>query len=63
MKLVFVELSDEERNRVSGNRAAIDALGQSLGPEVAAALGGYVKGWHPISANTHARDTSSHDET
>jgi len=45
-RVVFVELTDEEWNRVQGNQAAINALGQSLGPEIAAALGGYVKAWH-----------------
>jgi hypothetical protein len=46
-KLVYVELTAEEWTRVYGNQGAIDALGQALGPEIAAALGGYVKGWHP----------------
>ncbi len=45
-RVVFVELTDEEWNRVQGNQAAINALGQALGPEIAAALGGYVKAWH-----------------
>lgn len=45
-RVVFVELTDEEWNRVQGDQVAINALGQSLGPEIAAALGGYVKAWH-----------------
>ncbi len=58
MKLVFVELTDDEWNRVYGNQTAIDALGQSLGPEIAKALGGYVKGWHPAPESTCARKTN-----
>ncbi len=45
LKPVYVQLSDEEWNAARGNQVAIDALGQALGPEVAEALGGYVKGW------------------
>ena len=45
-KLIYVELTDQEWHRVYGNQAAIDALGQQLGPEIATALGGYVKAWH-----------------
>ncbi len=45
-RVVFVELTDDEWNRVQGNQAAVNALGQSLGPEIAQALGGYVKAWH-----------------
>ena len=40
------DLTPEEWNRVQGDQAAINALGQSLGPEIAEALGGYVKAWH-----------------
>ncbi len=45
MRLVYVEISDAEWNAVYGNQAAINALGIALGPEIAAALGGYVKRW------------------
>ncbi len=44
-QMVYAELSAEEWNRVQGNQAATDALAQELGPEVATALGGYVKRW------------------
>ena len=45
-RVVFVELTSEEWNRVQGDQVAINALGQALGPEIAQALGGYVKAWH-----------------
>ncbi len=59
MKVVFVELTTEEWNRVYGDQKAIDALGQSLGPEIAAALGGYVKGWQPAPESDSARNASN----
>ncbi len=52
MQLVYVELSEAEWNTLYGNQAAINALGQALGPEIAAALGGYVKGWDPGAGST-----------
>ncbi len=59
MKVVFVELTTEEWNRVYGDQKAIDALGQSLGPEIAAALGGYVQGWQPAPESDAARNVST----
>ncbi len=59
-KLVYVELTDEEWNRVYGNQAAIDALGHQLGPEIATALGGHVKAWHPAPQG-NAGDTAKLD--
>ncbi len=44
--IVYVEISDEEYERLRGNQAAINAFGESLGPEIAQALGGFVKQWH-----------------
>lgn len=45
-QIVYVEISDEEYKRLRHNQAAINAFGESLGPEIAQALGGYVKRWH-----------------
>ncbi len=45
MQMVYVEISEEEWQRVYGDQGAINALGIALGPEVAAALGGHVKRW------------------
>ncbi len=59
MKLVFVELTEAEWDHIYGNQAAIDALGQSLGPEIAAALGGYVKGWQPAPESKSVRNAST----
>ncbi len=44
--MVYAEITQEEFERVKGDQVAINALGQELGPEIANALGGYVKGWH-----------------
>ncbi len=52
MQMVYVEISEEEWQRVYGDQAAINALGIALGPEVAAALGGYVKRWDSGPGNT-----------
>ncbi len=60
-KLVYVALTDEEWNRVYGNQAAIDALGQQLGPEIAGALGGYVKGWRPSAQSGSAHTWTQSD--
>lgn len=45
-RIVYVEISLEEYERLRGNQAAINAFGEALGPEIARALGGYVKAWH-----------------
>lgn len=45
-RIVYVEISDEEYERLRGNQAAINAFGQVLGPEIARVLGGFVKEWH-----------------
>ncbi len=63
MKAVFVELTDEEWDRVYGDQTAIDALGQSLGPEIATALGGYVKGWQPAPESHSAGNARTPHET
>ena len=44
--MVYAEITEEEWARACNDQAAINALGQQIGPEIAAALGGYVKGWH-----------------
>ncbi len=63
LKMVYVELTDEEWNRVYGNQAAIDALGQALGTEIAAVLGGYVKGWHSVSAPSSTPNLNHRDQS
>ncbi len=45
-RTVYVEVTDDEWERVKDDQAAINALAQSLGPEIANALGGFVKQWH-----------------
>lgn len=45
-QLVYVEITDEEFERLRGNQAAINTFGESLGPEIAQTLGGFVKAWH-----------------
>lgn len=45
-QLVYVEITNAEYQRLCGNQAAINAFGKSLGPEIAHALGGFVKAWH-----------------
>lgn len=45
-QIVYVEISDEEYERLRKDQTAINAFGESLGPEIAQALGGYVKRWH-----------------
>ena len=45
-RIVYVEITEEEYERLRGNQAAINAFGESLGPEIAQALGGFVKQWH-----------------
>jgi hypothetical protein len=44
--MVYVEITEEEWEHVRNDQAAINALGQSLGPEIADFLGGYVKAWN-----------------
>ncbi len=44
--MVYAEITQEEWEQARGDQAAINELGQQLGPEIAASLGGYVKGWH-----------------
>ena len=44
--MVYVEITAEEFERVRNDQAAINDLGQQLGPEIASALGGHVKRWH-----------------
>lgn len=45
-QVVYVEISDEEYERLRKDQNAVNAFVESLGPEIAQALGGYVKGWH-----------------
>lgn len=42
---VWIQITDEEMERVRGDRAAINTLGKSLGQVASQALGGYVRGW------------------
>lgn len=44
-QLVYVELCEAEWQTAQTGQAAVDALGQALGDEIATVLGGYVKGW------------------
>lgn len=42
---VWIQVTDEEMERVRGSQAAINELGKSLGHVASQALGGYVRGW------------------
>lgn len=42
---VWIQVTDEEMERVRGDQTAINELGKSLGPVASKALGGYVRGW------------------
>lgn len=45
-QVVYVEISDAEYERLRKDQTAINAFGESLGPEISQALGGFVKRWH-----------------
>ena len=45
-RIVYVEITEAEYQRLRGNQNAINAFGETLGPEIAQALGGFVKKWH-----------------
>lgn len=45
-QVVYVEITAAEYERLRGDQSAINAFGQMLGPEIAQALGGFVKAWH-----------------